>query len=237
MHLGFQIENALFWEGVNDGWEKVSTKLWIDLCKSASYIFDIGANTGVYSLIAKSINKENHVYALEPVHRVFEKLEQNNRLNNFNILCIEKAASNFNGTATIYDLPIEHILSVTVNKDLNTTKHSTIPTEIETIRVDSLIDFYKIPQVDLMKIDVETHEHEVLQGMGKYLELFRPTLLIEILLDDVGANVEKMVNGLGYLYFNIDEKHGIRKVEHITKSDHFNYLLCNEAKARELGLI
>ena len=36
-----------------------------------------------------------------------------------------------------------------------------------------------------MKIDVETHEPAVLKGMGEYLRSFRPTMLIELLNDEV----------------------------------------------------
>ena len=88
-----------------------------------------------------------------------------------------------------------------------------------------------------MKIDVETHEPEVLQGFSKYLSKHRPTMLIEILNDDVGKEVNKLVLGLGYLYFNIDEDGGIRQVSEITKSDYYNYLLCTNTVAKELDLV
>ena len=106
------------------------------------------------------------------------------------------------------------------------------------MRLDTLINQRKIEKIDLMKIDVETHEAEVLEGMGEYLEKFKPTMLIEILNNEVGQNVENLVRGKGYLYFNLDEKtDSIRRVEKITKSDFYNYLLCNEQLADELGLL
>ena len=63
-HYGFQIENELFWAGLTGGWEKESMKIWIELCKDADVIIDIGANTGVYSLIAKSMNPNSLKYML-----------------------------------------------------------------------------------------------------------------------------------------------------------------------------
>lgn len=69
-HYGYQIENEIFWSGLTEGWEKESVKLWIELCKCSEIIFDIGANTGMYSLIAKTINPGANVYAFEPVARV-----------------------------------------------------------------------------------------------------------------------------------------------------------------------
>ena len=236
-HYGFAIENEIFWQGLKSGWENVSISLWIKLCKRADVIFDVGANTGIYSLIAKSMNKDAKVVAFEPVNRVFEKLQSNNRLNQYDIECIEAAASDTDGKATIYDSMGEHILSVTVNKNLNEPETRVEAVEINTMRLDSYISSSGTDRIDLMKIDVETHEFEVLTGMGKYLEEFKPVMLIEILEDEVGQKVQSLVQNLGYLYFNIDENKGIRQVNEITKSDYFNYLLCHEGTARDLELI
>jgi hypothetical protein len=52
MHHGFEIENEIFWNGAG-GWEKFSQELWMRLCENAKVILDIGANTGVYSFVAK----------------------------------------------------------------------------------------------------------------------------------------------------------------------------------------
>jgi FkbM family methyltransferase len=236
-HYGFAIENEIFWKGLNNGWESVSMSLWTKLCKQSNVIFDIGANTGVYGLIAKSLNPASDVHAFEPVKRVYEKLSANCKLNGYNITCNEMAASDLDGTATIYDLNGEHILSVTVNKNLHDPNRKVFPTQIETIKLSTYIEKKSIEQIDLMKIDVETHEFEVLKGMATYLNKFRPTMLIEILEDEVGKNVESLIKDMGYLYFNIDEDNGIRQVDSITKSDYFNYLLCNEQVAAELKLL
>src|ERR1035437_3251001 len=236
-HYGYQIENELFWNGLTGGWEKVSLGLWMKLCKNADVIIDVGANTGIYSLIAKAINKNSLVYAFEPVERVFKKLEENNSLNGFDVHCFPTALSNTTGTATIYDIKSEHVYSVTVNKNLNTPDIESIKTEIQTITLYVIIEKNNLTKIDLSKIDVETHEAEVLEGFSKYLKKFHPTILIEILNDEVGANVQKIVSDLDYLYFNIDENAGIRQVTSITKSDYYNYLLCSKETAKELSLI
>jgi FkbM family methyltransferase len=210
--------------------------LWIELVKDAEVIFDIGANTGVYSLIAKSLNSSARVYAFEPVKRVFQKLEENNRLNDFDIICIEAAASNSDGAAIIYDTSSEHIYSVTVNQNLNADDVKVIPTKIDVVRLDTIIEQEKVTKIDLIKIDVETHEAEVLEGMGEYLEKFNPIMLIEILNDEVGQKVEALVKNKNYSYFNLNEETGsIRRVNKITKSDYYNYLLCPENVARKFS--
>lgn len=236
-HYGFQLENDIFWCGLINGWEKVSVALWLKLCGQSSVVVDIGANTGIFSLIAKAVNPKTSVYAFEPVKRVFEKLEANIKLNNYDIILLEKAVSDYDGYATIYDQPTEHIYSVTVNKNLADLDIKVIETTIETITLDSFIESNKIERIDLLKIDVETHEPEVIKGFSKYLMAFKPAILIEILNDEVGSQIQKAVEGLGYLYFNIDERGPIRRVDRILKSDYYNFLLCSEQTARDLELI
>ncbi len=232
-HYGYEIENSIFWSGLTDGWEKLSLSLWIKLARNADVVIDIGANTGIYSLIAKSLNPAARIYAFEPVKRVFEKLEFNNQLNDYDINCYESAASDSDGTATIYDTATEHTYSVTVGKNMHASDVSVIPTTIETVRLDTMIERLQIPKIDLIKLDVETYEAEVIEGLGKYLDKFKPTMLVEVLNDAVGENVEALVKDKNYVYFNLDEKLGtIRRVEHISKSDYYNYLICEEEVAK-----
>ena len=235
-HHGYQLENNIFWRGLTGGWEKVSMQLWIRLCRDAEVIFDIGANTGIYSLVAKALNPQSKVYAFEPVSRVYKKLEENIALNGFDIVPVEKAASNKNGKAIIYDTNTEHVYSVTVNKNLSLPETPVKETEIETVRLDTFINEHQVPPVQLLKIDVETHEPEVLEGLLPLLREHRPTLLIEILNNEVGNKVQELLKDLDYLYFNINERGGIRQVSSISASDYYNYLLCTKQTAQLLQL-
>lgn len=236
MHYGFQIENEIFWDGLAEGWEKESFKLWIKLSRTSEVIFDIGANTGVYSLISKSLNPQAKVYAFEPVKRVYQKLVANAELNNYDIVSIDKAVSSYDGEATFFDSKEEHIYSVTINLEQRENDLRTELTKTEVIKLDTFIEQEKLTKVDLVKMDVETHEPEALEGFQFYLNKFRPTILIEILTTDVAERVSNLVKDLDYIYFNIDEAKGIRRVEQISQSDDFNFLLCSKEKAVELGL-
>jgi hypothetical protein len=110
--------------------------------------------------------------------------------------------------------------------------------EIDIVRLDTFIKQNNIQHIDLMKIDVETHEPQVLEGMGGYLKKFQPTFIIEILDDVIAEKLNVIFEGMGYLYFNIDdENNSIRRVEKLTKSDYWNFLICKENKAKQLNLI
>ena len=236
-HYGFEVENEIFWNGIFNGWEKVSLSIWAELSEKSHYIFDIGANTGVYSLLAKTINPQSRIYAFEPVERVCDKLMANINLNGYNIHCIKKAVSNFNGNATIYDKNTEHIYSVSVNTDISPDKENSIPTTIETVRLDTFIESEELPRIELIKLDVETHEVEALEGFGVYLKKFEPTFIIEILNDEIASGVEELIADIDYNYYVIDENSGIKKVDRLRKSDYFNFLICKPELANRLNTI
>lgn len=236
-HYGYEVENEIFWNGIYNGWEQYSLRIWKELCATSNTIFDIGANTGVYSLLAQAVNKEATVYAFEPVERVFSKLEYNVRLNDFDIRCIQKAVSNYDGKATIYDTDSEHIYSVTVNKNTSLKPKESFPVEIDTIKLDTFIKQEGIDSIDLMKIDVETHEVEALEGFREYIHTFQPTILIEILNNEVALGIQNLIDGIDYLFFNIDETRGIREVSKLGKSDYYNFLICKPEIAKRLNTL
>lgn len=233
-HYGYQIENEIFWCGLTGAWEKTSMALWIQLSAMSKYIFDVGANTGVYALVAQCVNPTARVFAFEPVKRVYTKLVENCRLNNYNIVCSEVGLSDEDGNAIIYDTADAHTLSVTVNKNMLPGSADVLTTPIVINRLSSFLEKNKIDGVDLLKIDVETHEPEVLTGLGPYLEKFKPTLLVEVLTDEIGQRIEAIVKGHNYLYFNIDEEGRVIKTDTIHKSLGYNYLICQPVIAQRL---
>ena len=236
-HYGYEIENDVFWKGIPEGWERVSMKLWIELCRESNVIMDIGANTGIYSLVAKAVNPQASVYAVEPVKRIYEKLIFNCRLNNFDIRCLEYGISNYDGVATIFDTPSEHTYSVTLNRNTLSKGAAVIKTSVKTKKISTFIRENNLSEINLMKIDVETHEPEVLEGMEDFLKEFKPTIFVEVLNDEIGKRVELFFQGLGYLYFSIDETQAPERVSHIIARKYYNYLICSEKVARELKLI
>ena len=71
------IENEIFWNGIDNGWEKVSLKIWQTLAKNSNVILDIGANSGIYSIVANCINPQANIHAFEPVERTSQLLLKN----------------------------------------------------------------------------------------------------------------------------------------------------------------
>lgn len=237
LHHGHVIENELFWRGL-EGWEKVSFELWTRLCRISGTILDIGANTGVYAMVAQAVRPDARIVAAEPVERVFRKLQANVDLNGGGVQAVCAAISDRSGTAVLYDIPdSDHVLSVSLDPEWNKESTRLRPVEVPCLTVMDLLGTVGAEKVDLLKIDVETHEPAVLQGFLDILRRDRPTMLIELLTDEVAARVASQIEGLGYEYFNIDDvTWPPQRVATLGRSDHFNFLVCQPHIARAIGL-
>ena len=233
------LETEVFWGGGAGYRDGVSLCLWARLCKQSQTILDIGANTGLFSLLAQALNPQASIHAFEPIARFASELEQNCRLNDFRIRIWQQAVSNQDGETVIYDLPLkQHYHASLIESEAS--RHyggGLIKRKVHTICLDTFIQKQGLERVDLMKIDVEGYEPEVLEGMGDSLAAMRPTLLLEIQSDERARRIEAVLKDLGYAYFDIDERGGTKPVSHLTRSSTRNYLICSSAVAAKLGLV
>jgi FkbM family methyltransferase len=232
IHYGDEIENELYWEGLPGRRERVSMVLWMKLCERARVILDVGANTGVYSLVAAAINPAAHIYGFEPRTYLFKRYDRNCRLNHFGIQAVQSALSNTAGWGLMRGWTLEKATRVKT-KQVSGSDFETVPV----IRLDAFIENSGMGCVDLIKIDVEGHEAEVLEGMGRFLCDFRPTLLIEVLSDAAGKKVEALLQDLNLLYFDLDEVGRPKLVPHLLRSSHWNYLACSRDTAASMELL
>lgn len=227
------IENEIFWNGIEQGWEKYSLKVWRYFCENAESILDIGANTGIYALIANSVNSKAVIHAFEPVERTAVLLQRNIALNSPNkIMFHQKAVSNNTGNAVFYDVESTSQYSASLNEKMLENIAGRISYLVEVVDLDNYAPIKDL-KINLVKLDVEMHELEALQGMSKLIINSRPVILIEILTEDLGSDIMRFFEKLNYYYFNIDEEHGITEVSKITKSNTYNYLLLPEERYEE----
>ncbi len=235
-----QIDNELYWYGLYGGWEKYSQKLWVQLCKDANVILDIGANDGLYSLAARAVNENATIIAAEPLDFVLERFKDNVQANSFDdITVLPYAFSSYKGEAEMF-VPkgADYIRSATVNTNLLDRDADKI--DKISIKVDTIENYFRentIEGLDLVKMDVESHEPEVLEGIGDLLGKYKPTFLIEVAYDRVPDLLNQIFESLGYLYFDIDEEKGTKLKETITKSSSDNFLLCQPEIAKKLNLV
>jgi FkbM family methyltransferase len=221
-HVAEEIENELFWEGLPGRRERVSMSLWMRLAPAARCIVDVGANSGIYALVARALNPSAPILAFEPLVDLHARLVGNAALSGFEIDAPRLALSDRSGIAQMAGWTIGGPGPATG--------------EVPTARLDDLVAARDLPPPDLLKIDVEGHEPAVLRGMGDLLHA-RPTLLLEVLTEPASEELAPLVQDLGYLVFDLDEVQPPRRVPRLCRSSKWNLLLCQSDVAARLELI
>ncbi len=231
----FLLETNIFWLGIdNYSWEIMTRQIWIEFCKSSHTIFDIGSNSGIFTVLAKVYNPNSTVVAFEPQPNIFYVLKRNNDINRFDIHCEKVALSNREGNMPFYNsgeaaFTTENTTAGSLNKDWRTENQNSIMVAVEELK--NYVEENQIKNIDLIKIDVETFEYEVLLGYGKYLQLHKPVVILEIQDRTIGKNIESLFDAAEYSFFSIDEDNGLLKINDLGMSEkNHNYLLCPESK-------
>ena len=232
-----QVENEIYWLGLEGCHEKKSLAIfmkYIEIFKP-KVVYDIGANTGTYGIIAKAINPESKVYFFEPLTAAMSIVRNNLAVNNFQGHCFELALTNYNGTGDIYiDKGKDFAYSVTVNENLQPPGVAVDKLQIKVSRLDTLAEELNLEPPNLIKLDVETHEPQVLEGFGELLNTSM-VFLIEVLNDDLGLKLQKFFPSDKFDYWNINDQLGtVRKTESIVKSDFYNYFICSPVQSKVL---
>lgn len=221
------IEKELFWKGVTSEFEPKTLQLWQSLSAESDLIMDLGANTGVFSLIAAATNNIAIIYSFEPVPYNYKILQKNIDLNDFsNINLVTKAVSETidKHKMLIEENSVNYINSLENDKLGN--NQNTMQIEIESIDIDTFCNNNSIEAIDLIKIDVEGHELKVLNGMKRIINDCKPTFIIEVLHESMANDLNIFFNDLNYNYFLIDDTNMqlVRK-DKIQTANRVNYLI------------
>lgn len=158
--------------------EDFDTKTVISILKtlpSNFVFFDIGANTGWYTMLAASLSPSSSIHSFEPLSEHTKCLAESASVNRYNerIHIHELALSNAQGHAEILLAGSGSSLNKNfLGKPAKTRK---IRTEI----LDVYLQNNQLPFPDFIKIDVEGHEYEVLKGAIAILDQ-HPILFIEV---------------------------------------------------------
>ncbi len=224
------IPTLLYWKGI-EGYETQSLLLWTELCKGASNVIDIGANFGLYGLLAQKINEESQIIYFEPIKRNVDRIIKNLKINDFQAKVEQIALADFNGFSVFYDMDSEeNTIGSFSRKFVEAHFHhkKIIPIEVKVLTLDSYVQNHKILGIDLIKIDVEGAEYEVIKGAQRTVIEFKPNMLIEITSEANSKKLENLFSSLSldYEYYEIDETLGLIRRESISKLGNRNYLIC-----------
>jgi FkbM family methyltransferase len=197
------IGHRLFWSGLRE-WEKETAPVILENIRRSHCFIDVGANCGIYSILACSINPNVRVVAVEPVPRICAALTHNVEQNNFGsrVTILNVAFGDTNGMVSFHEA-VDSTMGSLWTKGYYGQSGKVIQVRCRTI--DSIVRELKI-QPDFVKIDVEGCEDVVLSGAGWVLSRFRPRIVLEANPGDPATRVTDILLKHGYAFRNITDR-------------------------------
>jgi FkbM family methyltransferase len=199
--------------------DDLAIELFASLAADADIVVDVGAYTGIFTLVAAKVNPSVHVHAFEIVPAVHEMLRENAVRNGVE----DRVSAHLAGVGRPGgSITVPEGSGGSALPDFYSTRlHFEEGTKVELVALDSLVDEVPSGSRVLMKIDVEGSEDEVLEFGRRFLGAFGPDILCEI-LDGVAdaASVERSLSPHGYRYFLVRE-HDLEERPHIVPDPRF----------------
>jgi FkbM family methyltransferase len=181
---GIALASLLFWHGLN-GYEPSTSRALRFFFERSSTFIDVGANCGLYSILAGLWNPDIKVTSFEPFRPIFERLKKNVSLNRLDgrIVCENIALSSRSGNANLY-VPSSEGADFETTGTLATNswqvRKGSAAVQVDAMRFDDYECVHPM-KIDLIKIDVEDFEADVLEGMSATVRRDRPFIICEIL--------------------------------------------------------
>lgn len=189
-------------------------------------VYDVGANTGLYSLFAATECRQGKVVAFEPYPpnvEIFRQDIDRNKLDN--IVIVESALSDSVGEVEFSQPEKDDAGYGSSSINIGDQDASiTVPTTTG----DKLVTDGKIPPPNVVKIDVEGAEHKVIEGMEDtlsapkcrvlYCEVHLPGSPIRPSIKDFGSSPDELQTHLEQLGFTVERIRTIRGTEIVFKA-------------------
>ena len=161
-------------------------------------VFDVGANVGLYGLLAASYS-DRAVHCFEPAPDTSGAARTIAAANGLAITVEQIALGDDTGTATLY-LSDSTDSSNSLNPEFR--QHSNeivVPLE----RIDDYVARTGVVP-SILKIDTETTEPEVLAGAQKLIREHRPWIMVEVLWSLVEDRLHAVMDQFGYTYYHLN---------------------------------
>jgi FkbM family methyltransferase len=205
-----------------------------DFLKEGDIFIDIGANIGLYSLMAaRRVGSQGIVYSFEPTSITYRRLSDNIRINRFkNIIPVNMALSDKNGN---FEMNVSCDGFDGWNSFTQVIRGSKSRTEmVETSTVDNFFSDDRVwNRISLIKIDVEGWEKFViLGGVEHFKRPESPVLIIEFVdQNTINAGytcqeLYQLLVSFGYTLYSIKDR--ILEKEHVKE----NYVYSNLVAAK-----
>ena len=206
--LSGHVQRSLYFLG---RYEEENCEQWLSLVARSQVVFDLGANAGLYSLLAAVMNPRVQVHAFEPTPELHATVVGNARLNGVEgrITANLAGIGRKSGQAFIN----ENRGNTGDNDGMNFVSGEATTAGSRPIVLCSLDEYCEekgITRIDLMKMDVEGYEAEALIGAQRLLgQKAIRAIMFEVLgwsaerAGHTGAEVLEILWGAGYHLYEL----------------------------------
>lgn len=174
---------------IQQGWSgfehPLPTKFFDWARRRPGVVADVGANSGLYSLLGTFAAPGNEVFAFEADPEVFKVLERNLDLNfGHRVTALAMAVSDTSGEADLF-IPAKGHGLVETSSSLEQSfkpEHSSV-IKVKVTSIDAVVKerLRRDQRLSVAKVDIEGHEWPALSGAGWSVHRFRPLLFVEVL--------------------------------------------------------
>ncbi len=216
------ISHIMFWSGLHD-YEKETIPIMLDQIRQARCFIDVGANCGIYTVLAGTINPNVQIVAIEAVPKICAALANNVRQNRLHdrVTILNAAVGNSEGIVDFHEAEDARMGSLSV-RGYQGQAGSLIRVQCRTL--DSIVTELNILP-DFIKIDVEGFSDAVLSGASRLLATVRPRIVLEANPGDPCPRITKILTKHQYAMHLITDN-GPERREQINPSPEYRNWLC-----------
>lgn len=204
-------------------WEATSLRLFSELATRARGVLDVGAFTGIYTLVAAADSRAR-IIAFEPNPEILSNLRGNVEKNDLGrrVRIVAAAVSDSTGTARL-SVPTKDPTCAALVED------GRPGVEVPMVTLDDTVGDFP---VDLVKLDVEGAEEAALRGAQRLLEEHQPDLIIELLTAHAFQVVSDLLRPRGYTEVRHLGSAGPVPVDrHVQEDKHYNFHFVSPRRA------
>lgn len=212
---------------IRDGYFDIGmTKFFQHQLRPGMTYLDVGANMGIYAVIAAScVGRNGKIVAIEAIPRLAKMVSDNLTMNGFVTIStvLPVAAANTDGELTIYEFDRlqggNTMLAGVAQSAADFYNVTATPLQVRARRLSDMFAEGLFPRPDFIKIDVEGFEMEVLLGARTLLAEHKPSLALEwhpsFMLEAGLAErmYELLTVELGYSVYRIEQDGQTRPIE------------------------
>lgn len=182
--------------------DQFALELFASLARDARLVLDIGAYTGIFSLLAAEVAPTARVHAFEVVPLVAEAARENVAANGLT----DRVTVHGHGVGKDGDtVQIANGAGGSALPDFYSTKlHFSDGVPVGVQSLDAIVAELDAQPPSIVKIDVEGAEDVVLEHARSFLASHHPDILCEILPDANTAAVEAALAPHGYRFYRVE---------------------------------